>query len=298
MSERTPFPAVERSVATILNRLQGYQRVLFFGPPGIGKSTLAAEFAAALAQLDQPFTCISGDPGSPAFGIPGAVSLGRWTTAGWECVDFEPLCTLDAGRFRLPLIQALDRLSKRAPAGLLLVDAAGVTRGAAGAEMLISMVESLKIDCVSCAGVSRRRTGPRRRTSCAGDSCLQGTCSAGGAAARQESAGPAPHGPVERISRERYRTRYRSGPPSPASERRRSPLPHGWGGRSLCFVAIAARHSVKSFGSKRAFCVRSSVAILAGQRHCWCATPSVMRAIYSVRPSSPARPQASRFRRM
>jgi ribonuclease Z len=139
---------LERHSSSIVSRLEGFRRVLLFGPMGIGKSTLAAELAAALSHSERSFACISGDPGSPAFGPPGAVSLGEWTARGWACGDFEPLCTLDAGRFRLPLIQALDRLTSRAPAGLLLFDAPGVTRGAAGSELLMSMVESLEMDCV------------------------------------------------------------------------------------------------------------------------------------------------------
>ena len=129
--------------------------------------------------------------------------------------DFEPLCTLDAGRFRLPLIQALDRLSKRAPAGLLLVDAAGVTRGAAGAEMLISMVESLKIDCVSL-----RRRIPEANWTSETNFVRWRFLSSGYLQRRRRGGqarvcGPAPHGPVERISRERYGTPISIWPPSP-----------------------------------------------------------------------------------
>ena len=148
LSDRTPFPIVERDAASIMARLEGYQRVLLFGAPGVGKSTLAAELAKVAARQDRPYACINGDPGSPAFGPPGAVSLGEWRRDGWACMDFEPLCTLDAGRFRLPLIQALDRLSKRAPSGAVLLDGPGVTRGAAGAEVLRGIVGSLQMDCV------------------------------------------------------------------------------------------------------------------------------------------------------
>src|SRR5262245_20923935 len=129
-------------------RLSGRQRVLLFGPPGSGKSTLAAKLAAMFGQCGEACACISGDPGSPAFGVPGAVCMGRWSDNGWQCTDVEPLCSLDAGRFRLPLIQALSRLIKRAPRHLVLLDAPGVVRGAAAAELLAGIAESLEVDAI------------------------------------------------------------------------------------------------------------------------------------------------------
>jgi ribonuclease Z len=132
----------------IAAHLSGFRRVLFLGPPGSGKSTLAARLAEEFAQRGVLCACVGGDPGSPAFGVPGAVCLGRRTADGWVCTDLEPLCSLDAGRFRLPLIQALGRLIKRAPQHLILVDGPGVIRGAAGAELLAGFVESAGIDAL------------------------------------------------------------------------------------------------------------------------------------------------------
>ena len=135
--------------SSLAQRLSGRRRVLFVGAPGSGKSTLAAQIAAVLAQQGAACTCIGGDPGSPAFGVPGAVCLGGWTANGWECTDLEPLCTLDAGRFRLPLIQALGRLMKRVPQHqIMLVDGPGVVRGAAAAELLSGFVQSAGIDAI------------------------------------------------------------------------------------------------------------------------------------------------------
>jgi ribonuclease BN (tRNA processing enzyme) len=60
----------------------------------------------------------------------------------------EALCSLDAARFRLPLITAVRRLLERVPPGILMLDAPGVVRGVAGAELLTSLAESARIDAV------------------------------------------------------------------------------------------------------------------------------------------------------
>lgn len=128
--------------------LREESRVLLFGESGIGKSTLAAELAQASAQAGRTCRCIGADPGSPVFGAPGAVCLGTWQDDAWQAVALEALCTLDGGRFRLPLASAVRRLSKRVDGGILLVDAPGVVRGVAGAELLQALVEAAAIDIV------------------------------------------------------------------------------------------------------------------------------------------------------
>jgi len=128
--------------------LQGGGRVLLWGEPGSGKSTLAAELGCTLAQRGQSCHCLSADPGSPAFGVPGALSLGEWTEEGWHQLDLEALCSLNAARYRLPLLLALERLLSRAPAGPLLLDPPGVVRGNPGAELLQGLVQTARIDTV------------------------------------------------------------------------------------------------------------------------------------------------------
>lgn len=120
-------------------------RILLFGPMGSGKSTLAA----ALARSWRPdVVVLSADPGTPAFGVPGAVSVGRPNGEGWWCLASAPLCTLDAGRFRLPLVHAVGDLCRRIDAPALLVDAPGVVRGVAASELLQGLVHAAGIDAI------------------------------------------------------------------------------------------------------------------------------------------------------
>lgn len=135
--------------AKIVDALLGKtRRVLLFGQAGIGKSTLAAALARHLHERDRGAWCLSADPGSPAFGVPGAINLGHWDECGWAPNKMEALCTLDAARFRLPLISAVRCLADGIEADTLLLDAPGVIRGVAGAELLVSLAEVANIDLV------------------------------------------------------------------------------------------------------------------------------------------------------
>jgi ribonuclease BN (tRNA processing enzyme) len=124
------------------------RRVLLVGQPGIGKSSLVHALAGALDRSGRACWCIGADPGSPLFGVPGAVCLARWKSVGWALIGLEALCTLDAGRFRLPLVTAVRRLAQSVPGGVVLVDAPGVVRGVAGAELLSAIVEAARIEAV------------------------------------------------------------------------------------------------------------------------------------------------------
>lgn len=142
-----PFHA-DAAAAIVAGLLNDKRRVLLIGQPGSGKSTLACALARALAEAGRDSWCIGADPGSPHFGIPGAVCLGRWDGERWVLEEAEALCTLDAGRFRLPLIAAVVRVARRSLSGVVLVDGPGVVRGVAGAELLSMLVAAADIEQV------------------------------------------------------------------------------------------------------------------------------------------------------
>ncbi len=147
-----------RDPAEIIRALLPHdRRVLLYGPPGVGKSTLAGHLANTLGAAGRRCWCISADPGSPAFGIPGAVSLAKWEAEEWRVVAFEALCTLDAGRFRLPLVSAVRRLAEEAGNGVVLIDGPGVVRGVAGRELLPGFVEACGVDAVLAISAAGRQ---------------------------------------------------------------------------------------------------------------------------------------------
>lgn len=154
------LPVLSPNAADIIDAVLNHdQRVLLFGPMGIGKSTLALQLASALAASDRSCYCLNADPGSPAFGPPGAVSLAAWQQARWQVTDYAALCTLDAGRFRLPLVTAARMLAARLPAGPALIDTPGVVRGVAGRELLHGLVEATAAEAV-LALTAKHRSPP------------------------------------------------------------------------------------------------------------------------------------------
>jgi ribonuclease Z len=126
-----------------------WRRLLLFGDRGTGKSTLALDVAVRLAERGVAVSCIGADPGTPAFGLPGMVTLAVWDRRAWRVEASEPLCTLDAGRFRLPLVQAVARLARAVTTQCVLVDTPGVVRGVAGSELLAGLVAAVEPDVVT-----------------------------------------------------------------------------------------------------------------------------------------------------
>lgn len=126
----------------------GPRRVLLFGESGAGKSTLAAQLAQNLAASGRMAMCLGADPGSPSFGVPGAISSGYWRHNCWQMTDYEALCSLDAARFRLPLLSLVRRLAAKIGDEILLIDPPGIVRGVAGAEIFTGLVEAAAVDLV------------------------------------------------------------------------------------------------------------------------------------------------------
>jgi ribonuclease BN (tRNA processing enzyme) len=149
MSFMSTLPEIDDSLENIITHiLSGDRRVLLSGQPGVGKSTLAANLAQTIWETGRHAWCIDADPGSPTFGIPGAVCRGQWDERDWVLADVEALCSLDAGRFRLPLLSAVRALAERDIHGVLFIDTPGVVRGVAGAELFGGLIEAAKVDLI------------------------------------------------------------------------------------------------------------------------------------------------------
>ena len=139
-------------IEQLAQELKKHARILFWGAMGVGKSTLALELARWFGLHHGGGQILSLDPGSPGFGVPGALNRGWWDGDTFNWAGLRALCTLDAARFRLPLVQAAGQLLKDAVraglSGPLVIDPPGVVRGVAGAELLTALVMALRVDMV------------------------------------------------------------------------------------------------------------------------------------------------------
>jgi ribonuclease BN (tRNA processing enzyme) len=74
--------------------------------------------------------------------------MAQWQSDHWQWQDTEPLCSLDAVRFRLPLLHAVARVLRRTTADFVLIDTPGAVRGVGAAELIRGLTESIKVDAV------------------------------------------------------------------------------------------------------------------------------------------------------
>ncbi|MFB6264111.1 MAG: hypothetical protein ABEL76_10880, partial [Bradymonadaceae bacterium] len=107
----------------------GADTVLFAGASGTGKSALAESILRNRSNENRRQFLLDADPGTPTAGPPGAVVLAELVEDGWQIRQIEGLATLDAGRYRLALVDAVARLSLGELDGDLAVDAPGLHRG-------------------------------------------------------------------------------------------------------------------------------------------------------------------------
>ncbi len=142
--------------AELLDRLcHDDHRVLVVGESGSGKTTLIRRLMTELTTRGRDSYCLNCDPGMPGFGVPGTLALARLDGHDWSILASEPLCTLDAGRFRMPLVMAVNRLlapvpqTQQAPQiekATLFLDSPGLVRGVGGAELLQALAATAHID--------------------------------------------------------------------------------------------------------------------------------------------------------
>jgi len=128
--------------------VQRPRRVLVCGAPGSDRVPAAAALAAALSAAGADYPWLDADLSQPLFAVPGTAASGRHRASGWQIEGWEPLCTLDGSRFRLPLLLALQRLLRAVEGPGLLLHGPGLARGIAGAELLEGLVDAAGIDTV------------------------------------------------------------------------------------------------------------------------------------------------------
>jgi ribonuclease BN (tRNA processing enzyme) len=108
------------------------------------RAGLLNEIARELERLGSQTVVVTADIGLPFLGPPGAVTRLRFRDGDWGIERVEPLCTLDAARFRLPLLLACRRALEGTPGAPVLVEVPHLTRGMSASEILTGFVEILE----------------------------------------------------------------------------------------------------------------------------------------------------------
>ncbi len=116
------------------------------------RSRLLTSLSAELEGLGLETVVVTADLGLPFLGPPGAVTRLRRGGGDWAVERIEPLCTLDAARFRLPLLLACRRALEGSSGAPVLVEVPRLTRGMGSSELLMGFVEALNTRMVLWIG--------------------------------------------------------------------------------------------------------------------------------------------------
>jgi ribonuclease BN (tRNA processing enzyme) len=138
-------------------------RALLVGGDGRARQSLAEELLSELGRRSVSALVASSDVSLPLLGPPGAVSLGALSSGRLHSIRIEAVCTLDAARFRLPLVVALERLLDAVEADVLLLEVPRVTRGMAGAELAHGLLRAVSAGVVLHLRDAHEREGSLER---------------------------------------------------------------------------------------------------------------------------------------
>ena len=145
--------AVLQDGSRFAERLLRYpSAVLVAGGERAFRSRLLNELAGDLEKLGSETVVVTADLGLPFLGPPGAVTRLRRTHGDWAVERVEPLCTLDAARFRLPLLLACRRALEGSSGAAVLVEAPRLTRGMSASELLLGFAETFDTKTVLSLG--------------------------------------------------------------------------------------------------------------------------------------------------
>jgi ribonuclease BN (tRNA processing enzyme) len=125
--------------------------VLVAGGGRAARTSLLNELAAELERVGSEPRVLTADLGLPCLGPPGAVSRIRRSRGEWVLERIEPLCTLDAARFRLPLLLACRRLLEDSVPSPL-IEIPRLTRGMSASETLLAFIELTRARMVLSLG--------------------------------------------------------------------------------------------------------------------------------------------------
>jgi ribonuclease BN (tRNA processing enzyme) len=126
--------------------------VLVTGGERVFRARILNEVALDLERHGARPLVVTADPALPFLGPPGAVTRLRRERGEWTLERVEPLCTLDAARFRLPLVLACRRALEGATGTPIFVEVPRLTRGMGSSELLSALVQTLGVETVVWIG--------------------------------------------------------------------------------------------------------------------------------------------------